>query len=103
MQNCSLSVQITAEYLGHMCQTQAREPTLARNVIIVGPRDHIKGPIELALGLYHTFYFKVNFSCVCNIKIWLFQMLCLCKLKFQEVKHYISVAVNFSINIDSDS
>ena len=30
---------------------------------------------------YYIFYFKLNFSCVCNIKIWLFQILCLNKIK----------------------
>ena len=64
--------------LVHMCQTQACRPNLARNVIIIGLRDYIKCASELARGLYH---FKFNFSCGSNIKIWLFQLLCLSKVK----------------------
>ena len=40
----------------HMCDTQARGPDLARNLIKIGPRDHIKS----ALGLCYIFYFKLN-------------------------------------------
>ena len=35
-----------------MCQTQARGPNFARNVIIVGPRGNIKRALELARGIY---------------------------------------------------
>jgi len=59
-----------------MCHTQARGPSLARNVIIIGSHDHIKYALELARGLDYILYFKINFSYVCNIKIWLFQILC---------------------------
>ena len=41
--------------LGQMCQTQSRGPTLARNVFIIGPRDHIRCAIELAFGLCFIF------------------------------------------------
>ena len=57
------------EDLQYMYQTQARRPNLARNVIIIDPRDHIKCALELARSLYYTFYFKLNFSCVCKTNI----------------------------------
>ena len=41
--------------LEHMCQTQAREPNFARNVIKIGPRDHMMCALELAYGLYYIF------------------------------------------------
>ncbi|XP_069786488.1 uncharacterized protein [Narcine bancroftii] len=34
--------------LGHTCQTLARGPNLARDVIIFGPQDHIKNVLEVA-------------------------------------------------------
>ena len=38
--------------LAHTCPTQAREPNLARHVIIFGPRGNIKRTLELARGVY---------------------------------------------------
>ena len=58
--------------LDDICQTQARGLNLAVNVIC---------ELELARGLYHIFYFKFNFSCVCNVNILLFQIQCSSKTK----------------------
>lgn len=49
LQVCLLQTYIP---LSQMCQTQARGPNLARSVIIIGPRDHIKCALELARGIY---------------------------------------------------
>ena len=67
--------------LYHMCQTQARGPNLAQNVILIGPRGHIKCALELARGLYQIFYFQFSLSCACNIKIWMCHILYLSKIK----------------------
>ena len=48
--------------------------------------------------------FKCNFSYACNIKIWFFQNLCQKKSKvypYERAVHSISVAGNFSVNIES--
>ena len=68
-------------FLSHMCQTQARGTNLAGNVFIINPRDHIACALGLARGLCFIFYFKFSFSCVCNIKICLFQILCFSEIK----------------------
>ena len=64
-----------------MCQTQAHGPNLLRSLFMIGPPDGIKCAVELASGLCYIFCFKFNFSCVCNIKIWLLQILCLSEIK----------------------
>ena len=66
-----------------MCQTQARGPNLASNVIVIGPRDLIViYALELAYSrpICSIFHFKYNFSYVCNIKLWLFQVQGLSKI-----------------------
>ena len=70
--------------LKHVCQTQAQGPNLARNVIMFGLWDHSKCALELACGLYHIFYFKLNLIYVFLIsrfEIWFFQILCLIKIE----------------------
>ena len=67
--------------LDYMCQTQVRGPNLARNIITIGTRDYVKCELELARGIYHVFYFKFNFSCICNAIMSFFQIQCLSKIK----------------------
>ena len=45
-------VEIKTSNLLHMCQIRARGPNLARSVILIGPRDHIKRAFELARRMY---------------------------------------------------
>ena len=69
------------DHLYHMCQTQACGANLARNIIIIGPRDHINYAFRLVPQSILYAFFKFNFSCACSIKIWLFQILCSSKIK----------------------
>ena len=81
----SVVFHLHLDALSHMCQTQAHGPNLVRNVIMLGPRDHIQCASELARGLCYIFDFKFNFSCVCNIKILLLQVLCLSTIKVYSI------------------
>ena len=90
--------KVLCQDLHHICKTQTRWPNLARNVITIGPRDHIKCALELAAVYAISFISKLNFSCVCNINTLLFRIVCLVKLilfPYEKVKHYILLAVNF--------
>ena len=91
------NIQVPKYNLEHMCQTQACGPNLARNVIMIGLRDHIKCALELALGLSYISYFKVNFSCVCSIKTCLFQILCLSKIEICFHTKRLSIAYQLQL------
>ena len=51
--------------LRHMCQTLARGSNLARSVITIGPRDHIKCAFELARRMCRKYYKSRNALLAC--------------------------------------
>ena len=87
-----------------MCQTQARGSILARNVIPIGLRDHIKSALELARGLCYIFVSNL-ISHVFVISIFFLPDSAFMRNSslspYEKVKHYISEVVNFSMDIES--